>query len=373
MADAAAEWLRDRVAVSAADRSSLRSRLRDHDATPPDYDVVHASFAAEFLLVNIRKCAAALADARPAPASTVVDLGCGSGAAAAAALAHLAERGFEEVRVHLLDRSQRQLDLAQDLLETVAARLDKRGVPFRVKITTVRGDWPADALPVAQGPAMVLAAHVLTENQRLAWDFLSEAVAVAGPGGSLTVIERGDDQLWAALDALAAESVLVRRAGSRLVPAATADGTDRTWATRWLTFEPGPHVHCEQAVRRYLTAWRKQDPDLLAAVFTPHARYCDKPFRPPIEGLDGIQEYWRSEVASQRTVTVGVESVAYRPDAAHLEWRAVLHSGDDTVKVVYGFMVIEVDAFGKIWELRECYRSQREARDAAVGSRPGDL
>ncbi|GGK76797.1 nuclear transport factor 2 family protein [Mangrovihabitans endophyticus] len=373
VAEAATSWLSSRLTeVPDADRSLVRRRLRDDHASPLDYDDVHEPFAAEFLLVNFRKCAAVLAAARPAVASTVVDIGCGSGAAAAAALAYVFDAGHRAVQLHLFDRSKRQLDLAVELVETVAERLKVEWPTFAVEIHRRDGDWPADRLPEVAAPAMVLASHVLTENRTHTEDFLDQAASLAGPRGSLTVIERGDDRLWTALDGPVAESVLVRRTGRVEVPARTADGVERTWATRWVTFERSAHPACEAAVRGYLTAWRKRDPDRLADVFTEDALYRDKPFKPPIEGLAGIQEYWRAEVTSQRDVTVTVHSIAYRPDGALFEWRARLDRGEDTVKVVYGFMTIEVDESGKIWELRECYRSQRETRDPAVGPRPGD-
>ncbi len=367
-----AAWLNDCVSTSAAARSKLRRRLRRENASPPDYDRVHAAFAAEFLLVNYRKCAEALDAARPAPTGTVVDLGCGSGAAAVAALVYLFNHRLNKVTVHLLDRSARQLELASALVRAVADRLGEER-RFEVDIRTACGDWPTEKVADVSKPAMVVASHVLTENPRRASDFLDQAVGLAGPQGSLTVIERGDDRLWAVLEAQARESVLVRRTGCLDVHAPTADGTSRTWATRWLTFEPGPYQHCERAVRGYLTAWRKRDPDHLPAVFAEEAIYQDKPFQPAIEGLAGIREYWRKEVASQRSVAVVVESVAYRPDGAHLEWTARLARGEDTVKVVYGFMVMEISSSGLIRELRECYRSQREPCDATVGSGPGDL
>ncbi|WP_250031172.1 nuclear transport factor 2 family protein [Paractinoplanes maris] len=365
VAEVAAAWVNESVEALPDERSHLRRLLRASDAAPPDYDHVHAPFAAEFLLVNFHKCVRALTEARPEPATTVIDLGCGSGAASAAALAYLADAGLEEVRVHLLDRSERQLQHAVSLLREVAATLSKDR-RFDVEVVAVGGDWPTERPAGWAGPAMVLASHVLTENRAHAWDFLNRAVALAGPRGSVTVVERADDTVWTALEQLAGESVLVRRFGQGDVRAVTADGEDRTWATRWLTFEPSPHAGCEQAVRNYLTAWRKRDPDLLETVFTGNALYWDKPFQPPIDGLTGIQEYWRSEVSSQRTVSVRVDSIAYRPDGAHLEWTAFLDEGGADVKRVYGFMVIEVDATGMVWELRECYRSQREARDAAV-------
>lgn len=366
-----ATWLNSRFpAVPAADRSRLRDLLRAGPAAP-NYDDCHASFAAEFLLVNFWKCAAALTDARPDPAPVVVDIGCGSGAAAAAALGYLFEAGRTEVELHLIDRSPRQLGLAEDLLSTVANRLnEERGLI--VKIVPSCRDWPTGKVPDLPGPVLVLASHVLTENRSHAADFIDQAVDLAGPSGSVTVIERADDRLWSALDTHAGESVLARRAGRRDVPAPTADGERRTWATRWLTLERSPYPRCEGAVHGYLTAWRKQDPERLGAVFTDAAHYWDKPFQPAIVGLTGIREYWRREVTPQRNVTVAVESIAYRRDGAHLEWRARLDHGNDTAKVVYGFMVIEVDETGKIRELRECYRSQKEACDAGVRSRSGD-
>jgi SAM-dependent methyltransferase len=367
VANAAATWVNGRFPnVSAAERSDLRELFRA-DLAAPDYDDVHATFAAEFLLVNFWKCVAALEDARPAVSSVVVDIGCGSGAAAAAALAYLYDAGLSEVEVHLLDRSARQLVLAKDLLKAVAAELDG----FVVEVLPAHGEWPTEK-PKVPRPALVLASHVLTENPAHAVDFLDQAVDLAGPSGSVTVVERTTDRLWSALDAHLAESVLVRRTGWRDVAARTADGEKRDWATKWVTLERSAYSECEHAVRGYLTAWRKRDPDRLAAVFAENARYWDKPFHPAIEGLAGIREYWRAEVTSRRTVTVAVESIAYRLGGAHLEWRALLDHGSDSGKEVYGFMVIEVDQAGQIRELRECYRSREEARDPAAGSRPGD-
>jgi SAM-dependent methyltransferase len=204
VAEVAAAWVKDHVAASPAERSDLRVLLREHPAASPDYDDLHASFAAEFLLVNYHKCVAALTDARPEPAATVVDLGCGSGAASAAALAYLFEAGVEWATVHLLDRSERQLELAVSLLNEVAATLGEER-QFRVDIDPVKGDWPTERPEKWAGPAMVLASHVLTENQTHAWDFLNRAVELAGPRGSVTVVERADDPLWTELDKVAAE------------------------------------------------------------------------------------------------------------------------------------------------------------------------
>jgi ketosteroid isomerase-like protein len=45
----------------------------------------------------------------------------------------------------------------------------------------------------------------------------------------------------------------------------------------------------------YRHAWSSDDPDEVAALFSPDVRYFTAPYRPPLEGVAAISDYWLGE------------------------------------------------------------------------------
>jgi SAM-dependent methyltransferase len=354
--------------VPPVDIQEVQRQIRGPEAAQVDYDAYSRAFAHAYHMVNYRKCLAALDQLAPSPTTRVLDLGTGSGAAAAAALVYLASRipTSPAVEVRLVDRSHRQLDLASGLLERLREYLT---IEFKVEAT--QADVVRQPLSPGFSPSLVLATHLLTENPDQVLPLLRTAESAAGAGGALIVMEREDDPIWSGISAYRQRSLAARAAGGGLVSGAGPDGVHRDWRVRWLMLEPPVRRHLEGAARRYFDAWLTREPSRLSTVFTTDARYHDKPFKDPISGLVGIEEYWRSEVLPQQDLSIIFDDVAYGPQSAHIEWRA-LFVRDGLQRVVQGTMMLDVEPdSGLIRELREYYRSAPPEDVCDPDRRPG--
>jgi hypothetical protein len=49
----------------------------------------------------------------------------------------------------------------------------------------------------------------------------------------------------------------------------------------------------------YRRAWSSEDPGHIAALFTEDVRYYTAPYRPPLEGVGAVIEYWTGEHESE--------------------------------------------------------------------------
>jgi hypothetical protein len=354
LAGAMESWLLTNVGSATENEiDHLRRNFQAPTHEPVDYDRFGPAFARAYHTINFRKCLAALRASAPNPAAQLVDLGCGSGAAAAAALAYYSDRtdSPDAVDVLLIDKCKTQIDLAADLISAIAVEL-----PMKVNVRAEVADWPPETHASGKS-SLVLAAHVLTENIRRAHDFLAAAEALTGPSGALVVIERKDDPVWSTVDHHVARSASARLHGSCAVTAAGPRVGNRQWHTKWIMLLHPPCSILADATQRYFEAWRAKDPELLADVFTSGALYWDKPFKEPVRGLDGIVEYWRTEVAPQHEPVVDIISIAYGPQSTYVEWGAKFTRAGKT-RELRGTMVLEVErGSGLIRELREYYRS----------------
>jgi ketosteroid isomerase-like protein len=111
----------------------------------------------------------------------------------------------------------------------------------------------------------------------------------------------------------------------------------------------------------YRHAWSSDDPDEVAALFTPDVRYFTAPYRPPLEGIPAVRDYWLGEregeipwsfeyqVLAQeddlfvvRAVTTYPEGTneAEGPETFHNLWLVRLDGGRASEFVEY-FMLVE--------------------------------
>jgi hypothetical protein len=61
---------------------------------------------------------------------------------------------------------------------------------------------------------------------------------------------------------------------------------------------------------RYKAAWEARDPTAAAGLFAEDASYHEMPFDPPIEGMEGIADYWTGAVAGQENILFTYEILA---------------------------------------------------------------
>ena len=112
----------------------------------------------------------------------------------------------------------------------------------------------------------------------------------------------------------------------------------------------------------YFQAWRTQDSDLIASLFTGDGIYRVKPFG--IEeylGRDQIKDYWYANpVSGQSKPTPELLNYAFGDNVCFAEWQnhfvSLKHQLDITTK---GILLLEFEN-GLIKELREHYLSDKK-------------
>src|SRR3569833_756763 len=73
----------------------------------------------------------------------------------------------------------------------------------------------------------------------------------------------------------------------------------------------------------YARAWTERDPDQIVELFTTTAHYQEWWFKPSLEGIDAIRNYWRVIVQkSQRDVAFEYDILAVRGSHAFVHWHA---------------------------------------------------
>ena len=112
----------------------------------------------------------------------------------------------------------------------------------------------------------------------------------------------------------------------------------------------------------YRRAWSTDDPAEVAGLFTADVRYFTAPYRPPLEGVPAVQDYWLGEKEGEipwsfeyqvlaqegdlyvvRAVTTYPEgtSEAEGPEAFHNLWLVRLDEDGRASEFVEYFMLVE--------------------------------
>jgi hypothetical protein len=119
----------------------------------------------------------------------------------------------------------------------------------------------------------------------------------------------------------------------------------------------------------YIRAWERQDPDLIATIFTPGATYHERVLQAPIPDRDAIRAYWQSKVVgAQANISCKLLSLYLDGSTAIAEWEATF---DDVAQGVRKRMreiaVLEFEGH-RIASLREYWASEHVgALEAEVG------
>jgi hypothetical protein len=73
----------------------------------------------------------------------------------------------------------------------------------------------------------------------------------------------------------------------------------------------------------YGKAWVERDPDQIVKLFTSTGHYQERRFKPSLEGIGAIRNYWRVTVQeSQRDVAFAYDVLALRDSHAFVHWTA---------------------------------------------------
>lgn len=360
--DALRQYVRD---DHVAERKLLSAQFQ-RPGKAIDYNRYAEAFAVSYLLPNYWKMAHAMQRAAPRDRSDIVDLGSGPGTAAWAALAWIASLPDppESIDVHLVDRSERCLSLADELSSHVLKSLPPTLRP-RINIRQ------ADLRGVLQLPpdSLILLSHVLTEH-RNDLDSLLASVMLGRPQGEVLIVEREDDDVWRSIDHTISDWPWSREADQlsvdwyveTLLPGLTRD---RGLRTRWMLLShPGPSP-VTRAALRYFEAWRLQDIKRVREIFAAEAMYAHDPFARPLHGRSEIVRYWREKVLTQRNPRIELHTLMTEDTEAIVEWTARFEQAKLAV-AVSGVMIIRIDPrTEQIVELREYYHSAKAPMNAS--------
>lgn len=111
-------------------------------------------------------------------------------------------------------------------------------------------------------------------------------------------------------------------------------------------------------VERLEDAWRRRDPDGIAALFTPDARYYRGPFDPPHMGTAAISAHWAATLARQVDPLIWFGSPVEAGDLVVAEWWCVLHDpATRAPRTAAGCLLMRFAADGRCAEFREYWQA----------------
>lgn len=110
----------------------------------------------------------------------------------------------------------------------------------------------------------------------------------------------------------------------------------------------------ENWIQTLFTAWRDDQPEQVAQLFSPEAEYRSHPFRPAHVGRPAIAEYWRRSLGQQRDTEVHVGEPLLSGRRAAVEWWAAL-TEDGEAASYSGTLFLTFDEDGLCRSLREVW------------------
>jgi len=105
---------------------------------------------------------------------------------------------------------------------------------------------------------------------------------------------------------------------------------------------------------RYGLAWSERDPEAVAGLFSPEARYHETPFAPPSVGREEILRYWQQVPRSQREISFRAAPLGIVNGTCIVRWQAEFTRVASGERVeLDGVFLLEFDERGLCVELRE--------------------
>jgi hypothetical protein len=105
-------------------------------------------------------------------------------------------------------------------------------------------------------------------------------------------------------------------------------------------------------------AWRMRDPDGIAALFTPDARYYRGPFDPPHVGTAAISKHWTATLSRQVDPLIWFGPPSEHDGEAVVEWWCVLHDPVTYApRTAAGCLRLRLADDGRCTEFREYWQA----------------
>ncbi len=110
----------------------------------------------------------------------------------------------------------------------------------------------------------------------------------------------------------------------------------------------------------YDKAWTERDAELIRDLFAQDAKYFEKPFSAPLEGIDSIIQYWQGVAQTQKDISFKYKILAVTKELgiAHFE-ASFLRSQTKTKVKLDGIFLVKLDSQNKCTSFAEWWQSQK--------------
>lgn len=336
-----------------------------------DFDKFSNSFAKEYWLRNYWKSVyffeyeslpIAIDLIRQSKIEILV-LGAGSASDTIACMVWLSKtlKTNRKISITLVDRSQKQLDLASKLINNIRKEVSNINFNINYKKLEIK-DW--DLTP--NSIDLVLMSHFLTENYQGTNNILEKVRLVVRERAQVVIIERQKDRTWKkAKDTLNNMGIPVldmktykKDLISLLSPLDDEKDDLLTMTPHYVLARLPENKYQIDIVAKFFRSWKGQSTKLLEEIFHKNAKYYEKPMLDkPFTGLNAINEYWEDNPLSQRNIKVKPKKIGYEYGHILCEF-----GGDfDTPKQhidISGVLIFDIDSKTRqIKQLREYFNT----------------
>ncbi len=110
----------------------------------------------------------------------------------------------------------------------------------------------------------------------------------------------------------------------------------------------------------YKKAWTERNAELIRDLFAQDAKYFEKPFSAPLEGIDSIIQYWQGVAQTQKDISFKYKILAVTKELgiAHFE-ASFLRSQTKTMVKLDGIFLVKLDSQNKCTSFAEWWQSQK--------------
>ncbi len=110
----------------------------------------------------------------------------------------------------------------------------------------------------------------------------------------------------------------------------------------------------------YGKAWTQRRPDLIKELFIQDAKYSEKPFSAPFEGIDAITMYWKGVSQTQKDISFEYQIISVNNDVgiAHFVASFLRQPGNVHIKLD-GIFQVTLNSQNKCTSFSEWWQSQK--------------
>ena len=120
------------------------------------------------------------------------------------------------------------------------------------------------------------------------------------------------------------------------------------------------HYSFKDWLELYDKAWTERNAELIRDLFAPDAKYFEKPFSAPLEGIGSIIQYWQGVAQTQKDISFKYKILAVTKELgiAHSE-ASFLRSPTKTKVKLDGIFLVKLDSQNKCTSFAEWWQSQK--------------